>query len=74
MKRDIELERKILLKIEDVYQAGQEWILDIEIEGYTKPVVAEHCKLLYQQGLIEEYKDARNFREIVLADSGERIQ
>ena len=61
MKRDIQLERKLLFEIEGKYEAGQGWLFDheINIEGYTKSVIAEHCKLLYSQGLINEYKEDR---------------
>jgi len=57
MKRDIDLERKILLKIEEVYEPGQALIDDLSIDDYELPIIAEHCKLLYQQGLIEEYEE-----------------
>lgn len=56
MKRDIELERKILLAIEEQYQAGNGSIFNVSVEGYSMPVIAEHCKLLYQQDLIGRYK------------------
>jgi len=61
MKRDIQLERKLLFEIEDKYEAGQGWLYDdeINIEGYARSVIAEHCKLLRSQGLINDYKEAR---------------
>ena len=56
MKRDMELLRKILFTIEEKYKpsAGYIWIL--KIDGYDMPTVAEHCDLLYQQGLVKTYK------------------
>ena len=60
MKRDIELERTILLQIEEEYQAGEKWIFKFSIEGYSMVVVAEHCKLLFQQGLIGDYHEVRS--------------
>lgn len=55
MKRDIELERKVLFAIEEKYQAGDGSIFNVSVEGYSMPIVAEHCKLLYQQDLIGGY-------------------
>ena len=56
MQRDIELERKILFAIEKEYQPGSGSMWGPKIEGYEMPIIAEHCDLLYQQGLIKEYK------------------
>src|SRR5690349_12030738 len=56
MKRDIELERKILFKIEEVYKPGEGFMWGLDIEDYDMKTIAEHCDLLYQQGLIKEYK------------------
>lgn len=55
MKRDIELMRKILFEIEDKYQAGEGYIRELNIDNYDMPVVAEHCDLLYQDGLVNMY-------------------
>lgn len=55
MKRDIELERKILLAIEEKYRAGEGSIFNVSVEDYSMPIIAEHCKLLYQQHLIDGY-------------------
>ena len=54
MKRDMELIRKILFKIEDEYHG--ESIYALSINGYDKITIAEHCKLLYEYGLIDKYK------------------
>jgi len=56
MKRDIDLMRKILLTIEQTYQAGQGNLSNLKIDGYDMPTVAEHCDLLYQQDLIKNYR------------------
>ena len=44
MQRDMDLVRKILFYIEDNYQAGQNWIREIEIDNYSKEVIVEHLK------------------------------
>jgi uncharacterized protein DUF2513 len=55
MKRDLELLRKILFVIEEQYKAGEVTIWGPKIDGYDMVTVAEHCDLLYQQGLIKQY-------------------
>lgn len=59
MKRDIELLRKILFAIEEQYEAGSGMLIGIELAGYDMVTIAEHCDLLYQQGLIGVYKPVR---------------
>ncbi len=59
MKRDIELLRKILFAIEEQYEAGSGMLIGIELAGYDMVTIAEHCDLLYQQGLIGAYKPVR---------------
>jgi len=59
LKRDIELERKILIKVEETYKPGDNWI-SIEIDGREKKVVAEHCKFLFQQGLLADFRGTRD--------------
>lgn len=54
MKRDMELIRKIMFKIESDYTG--ESLRSPEIEGYDKVTVAEHCRLMYEYGLLDEYK------------------
>ena len=56
MKRDIELIRKILFTIEEQYHPGEGQILCLKVEGYDLKTIAEHCSLLFQQGLITNYK------------------
>jgi len=54
MNRDMDLIRKILFAIED--QFIDVAIYDLLIDGYNKKTVAYHCDLLYQAGLIKDYK------------------
>lgn len=53
MKRDMDLVREILLKIEEehVYTA----IYNLKIDGYDMETVAYHCKIMYEAGLISDY-------------------
>ena len=55
MKRDMDLLRKILLAIEEQYKPGDGSIRDLTLDGYDQNTIAEHCSLLYQQGLITRY-------------------
>lgn len=54
MKRDMELVRKIMFKIESDYEGVL--LRAPQIEGYDKIVVAEHCRLLFEYGFVDEYK------------------
>lgn len=54
MKRDMELIRKILFKIEDTVDNVAEY--NLEIEGYTLDQVAYHCSILHEGGYIHAYK------------------
>jgi hypothetical protein len=56
MKRDMELMRRILFSIEEQYEPGGGSIWGLKVEGYDLATVAEHCDLLYQQGLVQTYK------------------
>lgn len=53
MKRDMDLIRKILIKIEEEYQSTA--IYDLSIDGYDRETVAYHCNLLYEEKLISDY-------------------
>lgn len=53
MKRDLQLIKKILLKIEEEYVNTT--LTNLTIEGYTNEQVANHCELLYEEGLINKY-------------------
>lgn len=55
MKRDFELFRKILFKIEEDYEPGTGAIGEMKIEGYDSQKIAEHCRLLNNKELIENY-------------------
>ena len=53
MKRDMELVRKILFSIEEEYDG--ESLYCLRVDGYDKITVVEHCKMLYEHGLINEF-------------------
>lgn len=53
MKRDMELCRKILFKIESEFKSTA--LSNLEISEYTMEKVAYHCNLLYENGLISNY-------------------
>lgn len=57
MKRDMDLVRKILFCIEDEYTAGKR-LIQINIDDYDSATIFEHCKLAYQAGLIQDFRDA----------------
>lgn len=54
MKRDMELIRKILLTVEEQYVDTA--LYDIKVEGYDLKTIAYHCNILYDAGLISNYK------------------
>ena len=54
MKRDMELCRKILLAIEELYVDTP--IHNLKIEGYSIEQIAYHCKILKNANLISDYK------------------
>ena len=54
MKRDMELVRKILLKIEDEYQF--ENVENMPIDGYSFEVVCYHCEIMYDIGLLKYFE------------------
>ena len=54
MKKDMDLIREILLKIEELYVDTA--IYDLTIDGYDMATVAYHCKLLHNAGYIFDYK------------------
>lgn len=53
MKRDMELVRLILLKIEEEYRSTT--IYNLNISGYDMETVAYHCKILNEAGLLSDY-------------------
>ena len=54
MKRDMDLIRIILLKIEERHKGTV--IKNFQVEGYELSEVVYHCKLLYDGGFISAYK------------------
>ena len=56
MQRDMELIRKILFVIEDKYV--DTWLdsSDIKVDGYDMKTIAYHCAILYDAGLVYDYK------------------
>lgn len=54
MKRDMDLVRLILLKIEDEYH--DTYIYGLTVEGYDLPTVAYHCDILHDAGYISYYE------------------
>ena len=54
MKKDMDLIREILLKIEELYVDTA--IYDLTIDGYDMATVAYHCKLLHNAGYIFDYQ------------------
>ncbi len=53
MKRDMDLVREILLKIEEQYVSTA--IFNLKIEGYDLQTVAYHCKIMHEAGLLSHY-------------------
>ena len=62
MKRDMELIRKILFEIEERFEPGLGFLYGLPIEGYEMKVIGDHCELLFQAGLIKEFKPNRGGR------------
>ena len=54
MKRDMDLCRLILFKIEDEYRSTA--LSNLQIDGYDTETIAYHCDLLFEAGLIKNYK------------------
>lgn len=54
MKRDMDLCRLILFKIEDEYRSTA--LFNLQIDGYDTETIAYHCDLLFEAGLIKNYK------------------
>ena len=54
MKRNMDLVRLILLEIENIYQSTA--IYNLTIDGYDAEMIAYHCKIIHEAGLISEYK------------------
>ena len=56
MQRDMELIRKILFAIEKEYVDVWLDYSDLKIEGYDFKTVGYHCSILYDAGLVYDYK------------------
>ena len=56
MQRDMELIRKILFAIEKEYVDVWLDYDDLKIEGYDFKTVGYHCSILYDAGLVYDYK------------------
>lgn len=54
MKRDMELVRKILFKLEETVCNVTEY--NLKIDGYSMDQVAYHCAQLFEGGYIHDYK------------------
>lgn len=59
MQKDMDLMRKILFKIEEIFPAGDLVIHGVPLDGYDKLLIADHCQLLFEAGLINAYKPQR---------------
>lgn len=53
MKRDMDLVRLILLKIEEEHRAGL--LHDLSIGGYDNDSVAYHCQMLHEAGFLAAF-------------------
>lgn len=53
MKRDMDLVRLILLKIEEDYKSTA--LINLSIDGYDMDTVAYHCKILHEAGFVSNY-------------------
>ena len=63
MRRNMDLVRLILLKIEDEYRSTA--IFNIDIPGYDMETVAYHCKILNEAGLISAYNAQYGSNELM---------
>ena len=53
MKRDMDLVRLILLKVEKEHSSGP--LYNLKIDGYSNEQVPYHCKILFEAGLLSDY-------------------
>ncbi len=59
MKRDMDLVRQILLKIESEYRTRP--LNNITVNGYDKETIAYHCRIMNEAGLVSGYKASHSF-------------
>ena len=67
MKRNMDLVRLILLKIEAEHKLSE--IENIAIPGFDQETIAYHCEMLFQAGLISEYKTFEPLKGVFLGFS-----
>ena len=63
MKRDMDLVRKILFKIEELPQYSNQWA-DVPIDGYSKDEIDYHLVILMDAGLIDASR-VSNIRDVI---------
>ena len=56
MKRNMDLIRLVLLRIETKENSTALYAPDLQIDGYTNEEIAYSCKLLYEAGYVSDYK------------------
>lgn len=68
MKRDMDLVREILLKIEEEYESTA--IISLKIDNYDMSTVAYHCKMMYEAGLVSSYNAQNSNNKIYMFSVG----
>lgn len=66
MQRDMELIRKILITIEKNYIDVALDYSKVNIDGYDMKTIAYHCSILYDAGLISDFKGHYGGNELLL--------
>jgi len=56
MKRDMDIVKRVLLVIEEKYKDVALYDWELSIDDLDKQTIAYHCKILYDGGLISDYK------------------
>ena len=54
MKRDMDLQRKILFHVEESYEPSDFPCCEVQIDGYAPNVIKEHCTLLIDAVLLNQ--------------------
>lgn len=70
MRRDMDLIRIILLKIEEVYVPNAQPLFNIKIDGYDFDTIVEHCRLAEEADLITGFKPIYGGGKIVVFSVG----
>ena len=68
MKRDMDLVRLILLKIEEEYKSTA--LINLSINGYDKDTVAYHCNILHEAGFVSNYNASYAENELYIFSVG----